>query len=78
MIDQKAIEAAIRQYGARKVYQAANAAFANRSSLQQIGLTAGNMADVNAVQAEAFRQLGKADKAIDYAQVTSFERVSHG
>lgn len=73
MIDQKAIAAAIRQHGARKVHKVANAAFANRAALQTIGLHADNMADVNAVQSEAFRQLGEADKAIDYAQVTSLE-----
>ena len=71
MIDANKIQAAIREHGARKVYQVANAAFANRAALQEVGLSAANMADVNAVQSAAFAELGPADKAIDYAQASA-------
>ncbi len=71
MIDKTTIQAAIRTHGARKVYSVANSAFANRSVLSRIGLSAANMADVNEVQAEAYRQLGEADQAIDLAQATA-------
>lgn len=71
MIDSQSIDAAIRQYGARHVYKVANAAFENRAVLQEIGLAAASMADVNQVQIAAYAQLGEADKAIDYAQASS-------
>lgn len=65
-----AVQTAIQTHGARAVYAAANKAFAgDRSALVKMGLHVANMADINAIQTEAFRQLGPADKAIDLASI---------
>jgi len=67
-----AIQTAIQTHGARAVYAAANKAFAgNRSALASMGLQVVDLSDINAIQTEAFRQLGDADKAIDFASASA-------
>lgn len=73
------VNAAISAHGAKAVYDAANRQFAGDKlrGLASVGLVATNLAEVDAVQTEAFRQLGPAARAIDHAQVTaSLERLS--
>lgn len=70
MIATEQIQTATRTHGARAVYAAANKAFGgNRSALVAMGLQVADLADINAIQTEAFRQLGPADKAIDLASI---------
>ena len=65
-----AVQTSIQTHGARAVYAAANNAFAgNRAVFVAMGLQVANLADINAIQTEAFKQLGPADKAIDLASI---------
>lgn len=63
------IQKAIQEHGARAVYEAATAHMAGDTArgLALVGLSADTMGQVFAVQTEAYKQLGEADKAIDYA-----------
>ena len=70
MITVAQTQTTIQTHGARAVYAAANKAFSgDRSALVKMGLRVVNMADINAIQTEAFKQLGPADKAIDLASI---------
>lgn len=64
------IQKAIQEHGARAVYEAATAHMAGDTArgLASVGLSADTMGQVFAVQTEAYKQMGEADKAIDYAQ----------
>lgn len=64
------IQQAIQQHGAKAVYKAATAHMAGDkvNGLSSVGLSATTMGEVFAVQTEAYKQMGPADQAIDYAQ----------
>ncbi len=65
-----AVQTAIQTHGARAVYAAANKAFSgDRSDLVSMGLQVANLADINAIQTEAFKQLSKADRVMDRAML---------
>lgn len=63
------IQGAIRQHGARAVYQAASRHMSDGKSLMAVGLIAQTLADVWAAQSAAYAAMGEADKAIDHADV---------
>lgn len=66
------IQTAIQHYGARAVYAAANAKMSgDGTKLAAMGLDTKTMGDVYAIQSEAYKQLGDADKAIDHADVSA-------
>ena len=58
---------AIKDHGAKAVYEAASHHMADGRSLADVGLTARGMGDVWQIQSEAYGQMSEADKAIDYA-----------
>lgn len=67
------IQRAIQDHGAKAVYQAATAHMAGDkvNGLAKVGLSATTMGEVFAIQTEAYKQMGEADKAIDYAMASA-------
>lgn len=65
-----AINQAIRDHGAKTVYDAANRRLAGDGgkALAAVGLTAPFLPDAFAIQSAAYAQLGDAAKVIDYAK----------
>lgn len=69
---------AIRQHGARAVYQAAiDRLQGNARPLASIGLSAPDLAEANRIMSAAFAELGPADRAIDKASAQA-KLDSHG
>jgi hypothetical protein len=69
VLTRETIATAIRQHGARAVYQAASRHMSDGKSLHGVGLNPGNLGDVWRAQSEAYARLSEADKAIDHADV---------
>lgn len=73
MIEDKLIQSAIRQHGAKTVYDAAHRHMAGDKvrGLASVGLAAENMGDVVSVSSAAYKEMGPAAQAIDSAQATA-------
>jgi len=67
------INEAIRQHGARAVYEAAHrhAAGDTKRGLERVGLVPKTMGDVWGALSEAYAQMGDADRAIENAQASA-------